>query len=123
MKVELIAADGHILIPHLPASIGRSPHADIRLDDPNVSPWHCFLIEQGSLLLIRDFGSANGTFVNGGRVHQRVLTSGDCVSLGRRRFLVLFEPVSASAHDSTSPSEFSGAGCGALPGQLASLRT
>lgn len=119
MEVELVASDVHILIRRLPAWIGRSPQADVRVDDPEVGQYHCGLYEQGSLLLIRDFGSAHGTFVNGRRVQQRVLTSGDCVAAGRRRFLVLFDPVSASADESAPHAVLPEPGRGELPGDTA----
>jgi len=102
MNVELVASALHFLIRRLPAWIGCSPDADVVLDDPEISPYHCCLFEQDRLLVIRDLGSAHGTFVNGRRVQRWILTSGDCVWVGRTRLLVLFGPVSASVDESAS---------------------
>ena len=71
--------------------LGRGSRADIQVQDPEVSRKHCRIEELNGLLLIRDVGSTNGTFVNGHPVVETVLISGDRVSLGQTHFLVLYE--------------------------------
>src|SRR6202044_3445667 len=62
--------------------IGRDPQADVVVSDPRVSWDHAVLRHSGSNWLLEDFGSTNGTFVNGQRVTQ-VAISADCsVRLG-----------------------------------------
>jgi predicted Zn finger-like uncharacterized protein len=47
--------------------VGRSS-ADIVVDDPEVSRKHCALEVHGSIAVLVDLGSANGTFVDGKRI-------------------------------------------------------
>jgi hypothetical protein len=89
MKVELLSSHFRILIDRLPATIGRSAKADIRLCDPEISRVHCQIDQLNGVLLIRDTGSTNGTFVNGRRVVEAKLTPGDRVSVGQTPFVVL----------------------------------
>lgn len=65
--------------------IGRSPDNDLALDpqqDLDASSRHCEIARQGDAWVVTDLGSRNGTFLNGVRVQQRVLQSGDVLLLG-----------------------------------------
>lgn len=46
------------------AVIGRLPDSDILIDDPAVSRRHCCLSVRSEVVVVRDLGSANGTWVN-----------------------------------------------------------
>ncbi len=64
--------------------LGRSDHADIRLEDHSVSRRHAAL-HLGPDLEIEDLGAANGTHVGGGRLAPRArqtLAIGDVIELG-----------------------------------------
>jgi hypothetical protein len=67
--------------------IGRSPHANLVLDDPTVSRRHAELRRAGPAWLIVDLGSTNGTLVNGWRVEQARLREDDEVRLGAARLV------------------------------------
>jgi pSer/pThr/pTyr-binding forkhead associated (FHA) protein len=71
--------------------LGRGISADLRLDDSSVSRRHAILVPRPSGARVLDDRSANGTFVNGRRVQQADLRSGDVIVLGRvvLRFLEL----------------------------------
>jgi pSer/pThr/pTyr-binding forkhead associated (FHA) protein len=62
--------------------IGRGVGADLRLDEPSVSRRHA-IFEPVPEPRILDDRSSNGTFVNGARVQQAVLRSGDTIVVGR----------------------------------------
>jgi pSer/pThr/pTyr-binding forkhead associated (FHA) protein len=62
--------------------IGRGWAADLRLDDHAVSRRHAIIVNRSSGLRILDDRSANGTFVNGRRVTDAVLSDGDVIVLG-----------------------------------------
>jgi len=63
--------------------VGRGLSADLRLDERSVSRRHAILVHRGSGARILDDRSANGTLVNGRRVTQADLQSGDVIVLGR----------------------------------------
>ncbi|HEV2980325.1 MAG TPA: FHA domain-containing protein [Solirubrobacteraceae bacterium] len=63
--------------------IGRGLSADVRLDDNSVSRRHAMLVCDDSGPRILDDRSSNGTLLNGTRVDQAALKSGDVLVLGR----------------------------------------
>ncbi len=64
--------------------LGRSPEADIALDDPYASEFHLRLNNRDGKLVLTDLGSTNGTYVNGRRVTTPVdLNRGDAVQVGK----------------------------------------
>ena len=46
------------------AIMGRGEAAEIRLEDPFASSRHARLLKQGSIVVIEDLGSTNGTYLN-----------------------------------------------------------
>lgn len=70
-----------------PLRIGRDPGNGLRLSHDTVSRLHAELSRQGSLWILRDLGSTNGTTVNGRRVTGSVVVhDGDMVGFGRMSF-------------------------------------
>jgi predicted RNA-binding Zn-ribbon protein involved in translation (DUF1610 family) len=70
--------------------IGRSPTADLRLDDPSVSRRHALIVaEPGKGLRVLDDRSLNGVFLNGATVEWATLHDGDELAIGRYRLYVL----------------------------------
>lgn len=66
---------------------GRSPKADIFLDDVTVSRKHAIFERELDGFVVRDAGSLNGTYVNRNRVDQAVLSHGDEVQVGKFRMI------------------------------------
>lgn len=69
-------------------SIGRVGDNAIQLHDTEVSRMHAVLEAEGDTYRFRDRNSSNGSFINGRRVQDHVLASGDQIQLGRT--LVLY---------------------------------
>jgi pSer/pThr/pTyr-binding forkhead associated (FHA) protein len=65
--------------------VGRGFSADLRLEDQSVSRRHAVLVDGGDDdgVRILDDRSANGTFVNGRSVTDRLLHDRDVIRLGR----------------------------------------
>lgn len=63
-------------------TVGRSTDADIWINDDGVSRRHARLLLRGESYVLEDLRSANGTFVQGERISERALQSGDQVQLG-----------------------------------------
>lgn len=62
--------------------IGRDPSAYLPLSHPAVSFHHAQIYKQNGGLVIKDLDSTNGTFVNGKRIRQAPLASGDEIQIG-----------------------------------------
>jgi pSer/pThr/pTyr-binding forkhead associated (FHA) protein len=62
---------------------GRHPNADIFLDDVTVSRRHVEFSRIGAEFSLRDMGSMNGTYLNGARVDQNDLKTGDEIQIGK----------------------------------------
>ncbi|MGI8439806.1 MAG: FhaA domain-containing protein [Thermoleophilaceae bacterium] len=62
--------------------LGRSRECDVVIDDPNVSRRHAEVHHRDGGWVVHDLGSTNGIKVNGRRVEEAPLSSGDEISLG-----------------------------------------
>lgn len=80
-------AGARFLLDHDRTTVGRHPDSDIFLHDVTVSRRHSELLREGRRFAIRDLGSLNGSYVNGVRVDERMLESGDEVQIGRFKLL------------------------------------
>ncbi|MBM4061274.1 MAG: FHA domain-containing protein [Planctomycetes bacterium] len=68
-----------------PLRIGRKPGNDLVLHDEKTSGVHAEIVGENDRHVLRDLGSTNGTFLDGRRITEIVLTPGDTVMLGRVR--------------------------------------
>jgi diguanylate cyclase (GGDEF)-like protein len=65
-----------------PMTIGRSPDADIVLNDKKVSKFHCIIHYNGASVTIRDNNSTNGVFVDGRRITTQIEISNSHILVG-----------------------------------------
>lgn len=79
------ALDSHLDL----VTVGRSPHAEIFLDDVTVSRHHADIRHGAEGWSIADAGSLNGTYVNRRRVEDHRLSGGDEIQIGKFRFVFL----------------------------------
>ena len=71
-----------IEIKNFPAIIGRDHSCDIIIQDSEISRQHARLKRRGRIFIVEDLGSRNGTFLNGDRVINATLSSGDRLLIG-----------------------------------------
>ncbi|NOT48992.1 MAG: GGDEF domain-containing protein [Acidobacteria bacterium] len=79
--------------------LGREIGADVRVNDQKVSRRHAMIVTSADpatgeiVYTLKDFGSRNGTLLNGERVREEVLQNGDKISIGEQilRFDLLDE--------------------------------
>ena len=62
--------------------IGRGVSADVHLDHPTVSRRHALVVRRDHALVLLDDRSMNGTWLNGERIAEAVLSDGDQIQLG-----------------------------------------
>lgn len=82
---------GEVKIKKLPAVVGRSDDADIRLRHPLVSRKHCEIFEADGLLKVRDLGSLNGTFIASAKIKEAVLKPDELITIGPVVFRAVYE--------------------------------
>jgi pSer/pThr/pTyr-binding forkhead associated (FHA) protein len=70
-------------------SIGRSPEADVFLDDVTVSRDHARLVRRHGAWHLDDLGSLNGTYVNRRRIDSHKLENGDELQIGKYKLSFL----------------------------------
>jgi len=93
MKAKLICENSEapkreIILGRLPVMVGRSVDADVHLSDHWVSRHHCLIDGIEGMLVVRDLGSRNGTFVNGLGITEAPMMPGDKLTIGRTSFAV-----------------------------------
>lgn len=76
-ETKAVEVDGEL-------SIGRTPAAQLVLDDEGLSRVNTTVFIEGDEVLAADENSTNGTFLNGGRItgRPRLLTDGDTLKIG-----------------------------------------
>ena len=62
--------------------VGRREDCDLRIPLGEVSRKHCRIVRDGDSLKLEDLGSSNGTFLNGQRVQEALLSPGDTIQVG-----------------------------------------
>jgi hypothetical protein len=68
--------------------IGSHEQCDFRLSDNSVSSYHAFLCAKGEGFMVKDLYSEAGVFVNGTRVEEAFVSSGDILTLGTMSFSI-----------------------------------
>lgn len=66
--------------------IGRGKDCDVVLTDKKVSRKNAHVFRSGNVISIKDLESANGTYVNGKKITETVLSGGDKIKIGEAEF-------------------------------------
>ncbi|MBP88355.1 MAG: hypothetical protein CMJ64_16840 [Planctomycetaceae bacterium] len=80
-----------VVVDRFPLVIGRSPDADITLDDRWVSRRHCELEMIDGVIVVRDLGSKHGILVNDSPVCESPLQPSDTLNVGLSRVVAVYE--------------------------------
>jgi two-component system, NtrC family, response regulator GlrR len=86
-----------------PVVVGKDAEADIQLDDPKVSRRHCSFTLSERGIVLRDFGSKNGTFIAGAQIVEAVLLPNAEVAVGSARLSVRVAGAASEVALSSSP--------------------
>jgi ABC-type multidrug transport system ATPase subunit len=71
-----------------PRIIGRSPDSDIQINEAVVSLHHARLTYENNKIVLTDLFSSNGTFVNGYKITQTVIKTGDSICIGSTEYTI-----------------------------------
>ena len=84
--------------------IGRDPQCNLRPASAMISKKHCALVIEGDKVVLRDFGSTNGTFLNDQPVQGEVaLSNDDVLKIGPLTFKVVIETTPAPSKPTPLP--------------------
>src|SRR5579859_5369878 len=64
-------------------TIGRVEDNTFQIAEPSVSSHHCEIILRGNEVIVKDLNSTNGTFINGEKITEAPLKSGQILRLGQ----------------------------------------
>src|SRR5262245_15767746 len=78
-------AGGVVTLGDRPLRIGRKPQNDLVVHDEKASGVHAEVVFEGERHVLRDLGSTNGTLMDGRKITEVVLGSGDMFTIGRVR--------------------------------------
>lgn len=91
-KLLIVNAENYMEVPfENQLTIGRDVYNSLSLPDPEISRSHAIIFEQGDQTIIKDLNSRNGVYVNGDRVKEQVLQTGDEIVIGSS--IIFFDPV------------------------------
>jgi hypothetical protein len=62
--------------------LGRNPDNNLHVAESSVSGFHCEIHVSERMILVKDLGSTNGTFIDGQPVQEALLQSGQVLRLG-----------------------------------------
>ncbi|MDB5048126.1 MAG: hypothetical protein JWO30_1197 [Fibrobacteres bacterium] len=107
-------------------SLGRNPENTVCFSGPDgtlVSGKHAVIEVRGDVLMLRDLGSTNGTFINGTQIAEHALNTDEVISLGVSGPKMRLVERSASATDSTTMKPVGNPALGVSSSEPRQLRT
>jgi DNA-binding CsgD family transcriptional regulator len=84
------------LTTHKKYRLGRSSECSLVVNDLSVSRFHAELDVKSESIVVKDLGSLNGTFVDGGRITKHEVCPGHAITFGVAQFRL-------AAHESRIP--------------------
>jgi pSer/pThr/pTyr-binding forkhead associated (FHA) protein len=110
MKLSLVVAQGVHAGKTIPITspqflIGRDPECNLRPASPAISKQHCGIFVREGKVFVKDYGSTNGTVVNGEPVAgEREVANEDKLKIGPLEFVIKIEALTArSTVKATAP--------------------
>lgn len=69
-------------LPEDTTTIGRRPDNSLHIEDASVSSHHAEILFENNAFFVKDLGSTNGTYLNGGQIKKAPLNHGDELRFG-----------------------------------------
>jgi hypothetical protein len=107
-------------------TLGRNEENTVCFSGPDgtlVSGKHAVIEKRGEILMLRDLGSTNGTFINGSQIAEHALNIDEVISLGVSGPKMRLVERASSATDSTTLKPVSGPALGVSGSEPRQLRT
>ncbi len=109
MEIKLVVANGKNVGQEIPVTgpkflIGRADDCQLRPRSDVISRYHCVILVEEAFIVVRDFGSKNGTFVNDEQIMgEQELRNADRLRVGQLEFDVHFSDAAVDGlHDAAA---------------------
>src|SRR5205823_3963271 len=96
-KTERVAISGTL-------TVGRQPGNDIVLQDTMASRKHCEFALRDGIVVLKDLGSHNGTFIGANKVAEAILAFGDTVRIGKSTLKLIPDEIERVSPGESLPS-------------------
>ncbi len=96
LKVKSGTGERQVPLSSEPLTIGRHESNKLVLAETMASRFHCVIEKRDSGFILRDLQSRNGTQVNGQRVLNAMLKSGDVISIGSTAMTIVMHQASTA---------------------------
>lgn len=103
-KTELVikSADKSVVVNGSKITIGRAEDNTLILTDGSISCHHCEILVRNGDPIVKDLGSANGTFIDDKPVTETVLKSGQVLRVGQMELQVASEEIEKAQEVTTA---------------------
>lgn len=81
-----------IPLPNGSLTLGRSPTCGASIPDDSISGTHCQIVSHGDVIIVKDLGSTNGTFLEGEPVAEATVKPGQRLRFGNVEAEVIADP-------------------------------
>jgi serine phosphatase RsbU (regulator of sigma subunit)/pSer/pThr/pTyr-binding forkhead associated (FHA) protein len=89
LRIHDVTGSRTVVLDQPVFTIGRRSTANLPCESSDISREHATIVHEGDRHVLRDCGSRYGTYVNGDRIDEHVLVTGDRIRLGRTSALEL----------------------------------
>src|SRR5438105_3613748 len=85
-------------------TVGRQPGNDIVLQDTMASRKHCQFALRDGIVVLKDLGSHNGTYIGSNKVAEAILSFGDTVRIGKSTLKLIPDEIEKVSPGESFPS-------------------
>jgi Inner membrane component of T3SS, cytoplasmic domain len=104
LVIESAGFAGRVIELNLGANrFGRGPENEFQIEHPSVSDRHCDLVLAHNGIIVRDWASAKGTFIDGDRIKEAKLAPGQVLRLGQVELRVEKTEITVAIPEFTVP--------------------
>lgn len=98
-RLQSLTENPDILLDKPIVLVGRHQECDVQINSRKISRKHCCIAQVNDYVVVRDLFSTNGVSINGQRVEEGSLKTGDELSIAHFRYQVTVSGPEADAGD------------------------
>lgn len=91
LKIQSLTQSFVFQINQLPITIGKSPKADLCIDDKALSDFHANILLENGFLYIEDSGSSSGVWIENKSIQKNKLIENQIINIGNTTITFVYE--------------------------------